>query len=166
MKKLDPASLEVLAAIGAWTLHNAQGKPEVAETIFNDLIYQFQGRYPHHKLLAHWTQEAKKPFRDVPDTGKIQIITVASRLSARLPSGEVLSYDMEDARELAEELHKRGAAADDIVCAVDEQDDDRARIVSGVHAALIAERMWRLESLEWGKDSNEARQKKTGKSLI
>lgn len=156
MKKLDPASLEVLAAIGAWTLHNAQGKSDVAEKIFKDLLYQFQGRYPHHKLLSHWTQEAQKPFRLVPDEEKVQICTVASRLSARLPSGEVLSYDADDVLGLAEELHKRGAAADDVVCAIDETDDDRARAVSAVHAALIAERMWRLESLEWRKEANEA----------
>jgi len=38
MKQPDPASLEVLAAIGAWTLRNAQGKQRIAQWIFDWLM--------------------------------------------------------------------------------------------------------------------------------
>lgn len=156
MKKPDYITAEILATIGAWTLHNAQGKPEIAEAIFKDLLPQFQGRYPHHKLLTHWCDDAKQPARAVPDSDKVQIYTVAGQLSARLPSGEVLSYDPEDWQALADDLHAHGAAADDVIFGNDE-DDGKARAVSGMSAAFIAERMWRLEGRKWREDAeNEA----------
>jgi hypothetical protein len=47
----DPMQ-EILAAIGAWTMHNCQGNAELANEIFKCVIPKFQDRYPHHKLLA------------------------------------------------------------------------------------------------------------------
>jgi len=155
MKKRDPVSLEILSAIGAWTLHNAQGKPTEARRIFKCLVPQFEGRYPHHKLLSHWCSEAEKPFRVVPDAEKVQICVVAYRLSAKLPSGEVLSFDQDDAQELAEELHKRGFTLDEITNAVNEDDNEQARIVSAFASVNIFSRMRRLESKEWREESSE-----------
>ena len=61
MKKISNApDIEVLAAIGAWTLHEAQGRPELAKDIFNQVLPPMRDRYPHHKLLAHWCQDAKE----------------------------------------------------------------------------------------------------------
>ncbi len=130
MKKPDYISAEILATIGAWTLHNAQGKPEIASAIFKNLLPQFQNRYPHEKLLTHWCEDAKEPARVVPDVEKVQIYTVARRLSARLPSGEVLSVAPDDWQALADDLHAHGAAADDIIFGNDE-DDGKERAVSG-----------------------------------
>ena len=156
MKKPDHITAELLATIGAWTLHNAQGKPEIAEAIVKDMLPQFQNRYPHEKLLTHWCDEAKQPARVVPDVEKVQVYTVARRLSARLPNGEVLSVAPDDWRALADDLHAHGAAADAVIFGNDE-DDGKARAVSGMSAAFIAERMWRLEGKEWREDmKNEA----------
>jgi hypothetical protein len=57
-KKNFTPDIEVLAAIGAWTLHEAQGRPELARDIFNQVLPPIQDHYPHHKLLAHWCQAA------------------------------------------------------------------------------------------------------------
>ena len=58
--------IEVLAAIGAWTLHEAQGKPELAKDIFNQVLPPIRDRYPHHKLLAHWCQDARETIDVTP----------------------------------------------------------------------------------------------------
>lgn len=156
MKKLDPASLEVLAAIGAWTLHNAQGKPEVAEAIWNDLLPQFKGRYPHEKKLSHWTQDAKEPVREIQDAEKVQILTVAQRLSAKLPTGEVLSFDVDEALALADALHERGIAMADVICPTREEDPENVRAVADLLYVVVMDRLRRLENSEWRKEANAA----------
>lgn len=61
MKKISNApDIEVLAAIGAWTLHEAQGRPDLAKEISNQVLPPMQDRYPHHKLLSHWCQDARE----------------------------------------------------------------------------------------------------------
>lgn len=118
----DPMQ-EVLAAIGAWTLHNCQGKPDVAKEIFDSVYLEFRGRYPHHKLLTHLCQDAGVPLLVTPDTSLLTVYIVADRLSVRLPSGEVLYHH--DPIVLADMLFARGYAPDDVACA-DWREGDRA----------------------------------------
>lgn len=65
-KKSSAPDIEVLAAIGAWTLHEAQGRPELAKDIFNQVLPPMRDRYPHHKLLAHWCQDARELINVTP----------------------------------------------------------------------------------------------------
>lgn len=120
----DPMQ-EVLAAIGAWTMHNCQGKPEMANEIFRCVVPKFQDRYPHHKLLAHLCQDARDPLLLLlpPDAALLTVYIVAYRLSVKLPTGEVL-FDP-DARTLAEMLFAHGFGPDDVNCA-DWREGDRS----------------------------------------
>jgi len=118
----DPMQ-EILAAVGAWTMHNCQGYAELANEIFKDLIPKFQDHYPHHKLLTQLCQEAKAPLLVATDSPLLIVYLVANQLSVKLPSGEIL-YE-KDPRVLAEKLRERGFSQDDIACA-DEQEGDRA----------------------------------------
>ncbi|KRH79561.1 hypothetical protein FERRO_06290 [Ferrovum sp. JA12] len=118
----DPMQ-EVLAAIGAWTMHNCQGNAEMADEIFNCLIPKFQDRFPHHKLLTHLRREARDPLLVYPDSPLLRVYQVANQLSVKLPSGEVLFN--EDPRLLADMLSERGFGPDDIAFA-DRQEGDRA----------------------------------------
>lgn len=122
MANKDPMQ-EVLAAIGAWTMHNCQGKPEMAAEIFNCLVPKFLDRYPHHKLLSHLCQDAREPLLVPPDAAALTVYIVAYRLSVRLPTGEVLFDD--DARTLADMIFSRGFGPDDVNCA-DWREGDRA----------------------------------------
>lgn len=65
VKPLTP-ELEVLAALGAWTLRQARGRPDMLADIRRDVLARFEGRYPHHKVVAHWCAEAlEAPEKDV-----------------------------------------------------------------------------------------------------
>lgn len=65
VKPLTP-ELEVLAALGAWTLRQARGRPEMLADIRREVLSRFEGRYPHQKLIAHWCAEAlEAPEKDV-----------------------------------------------------------------------------------------------------
>lgn len=144
MKVNDQATLEVLAAIGAWALHNAQGRPELTAEVFRCLVPQFQGRYPQQKLLSHWCEEAREPVLVVAGSRAATVYIVAGRLSVKLPSGEVLSVDSGEARELAELLFARGFALDD-VC-VDSNEGERSPLSEQVRALQA-----RLKELGQGK---------------
>lgn len=50
---LSPEELEVQLAIADYVIRRVAGTPEGRE-IFNALVKQFEHRYPHHKLLAHY----------------------------------------------------------------------------------------------------------------
>lgn len=121
----DDHQQEILAAIGAWTMHNAQGNRQLADEIFNCLIPKYLGRYPYHKLLAHLCQEAREPLLVTEASGPavLTVLVVADRLSVKLPTGEVL-FDY-DAGTLADMLYARGFRSGDIVCA-DSQEGTRA----------------------------------------
>lgn len=65
VKPLTP-EIEVLAALGAWALRQARGRPEMIEDIKRQVMPRFVERYPHHKVLAHWCMEAlEAPEKDV-----------------------------------------------------------------------------------------------------
>lgn len=117
----------VLAAIGAWTMHNCQGNAELANEIFRCVIPKFQDRYPHHKLLSHLCREAKAPLLVSTDSSLLTVYMVANQLSVKLPSGEILHA--EDPRALADMLSERGFGSDDVACA-DWKEGDRAPSVS------------------------------------
>lgn len=76
----DPMQ-EVLAAIGAWTMHYCQGNVELADEIFRCVIPKFQDRYPHHKLLAHLCREAKDPLLVSTESSLLTVYMVADQLS-------------------------------------------------------------------------------------
>lgn len=95
-KPLTP-ELEVLAALGAWTLRQARGRPEMLVDIRREVLSRFEGRYPHHKVIGHWCAEALEapekdvtPVADTPSSpGDVQDMTVGE-LIERLycfPSG-------------------------------------------------------------------------------
>jgi hypothetical protein len=53
---------EVLAGIGRWALKNLlQHRAELCRQMFDDLVKEFGGRYPHHKILTEIWQEAREP---------------------------------------------------------------------------------------------------------
>lgn len=128
---------EVLAAIGAWTMHNCQGNADMADEIFKCLIPQFKDRFPQHKLLSHMCEEAREPLLVYPDSPLLMVYLVANRLSVRLPSGEVLFS--EDPRLLADMLSERGFGPDDVAFAEKHQEGDRAP--NGEDAAAFKLRM-------------------------
>ncbi|NNB06638.1 hypothetical protein HBN83_12040 [Pseudomonas fragi] len=50
---LDPCEIEVRLAIADFVIRQVAGT-NAGEEIFNGLIWRFENRYPHHKLLAHY----------------------------------------------------------------------------------------------------------------
>lgn len=71
MKSVTP-EMEVLAALGAWTLRQARGRPEMLADIRCDVLSRFEGRYPHHKVIGHWCSEAQEaPEKDVTPAGNV-----------------------------------------------------------------------------------------------
>jgi hypothetical protein len=52
MKDYDQCELEVLAAVGELLVSKLKGRDDLAYAIFDALLAQFQGRYPHHKILT------------------------------------------------------------------------------------------------------------------
>lgn len=118
----DPMQ-EVLAAIGAWTMHHCQGNAEMADEIFNSLFPIFKDRFPHHKLLSHLRREASDPLLVYQDSSLLRVYVVADQLSVKLPSGEVL-FNV-DPRLLADMLSERGFGTCDIAFA-NKQEGDRA----------------------------------------
>lgn len=66
----DEAERDVLAAIGRWAVeHVLRHRAELANQMFDDVAPQFNGRYPHHKLLSHLWQELREP-KDMSDVPK------------------------------------------------------------------------------------------------
>lgn len=51
----------VIRAIADLKLREIQGNAYQAQQVFDALIPQFDGRYPEHKLLTTWCQQAQKP---------------------------------------------------------------------------------------------------------
>lgn len=144
MNNKDPMQ-EVLAAIGAWTMHNCQGKPEMADEIFRCIVPKFQDRYPHHKLLSHLCREARDPLLVMPDAAVLTVYIVADRLSVKLPTGEVLFDD--DARSLADMLFAHGFGPDDVNCA-DWREGDRAPMAG--QAVALKSRLMELFNTKVG----------------
>ncbi len=138
----DPMQ-EVLAAVGAWTMHNCQGNAEMADEIFRCVVPKFQDRYPHHKLLTHLCQEARPPLLVTTDSPLLTVYMVANQLSVKLPSGEVLLD--EDPITLADMLSERGFCSDDVACA-DWREGDRAPMVG--HAIALKARLQEIEAVQ------------------
>lgn len=53
--------LRVIRAIANLKMREIQGNAYQAQQVFSALIPQFDGRYPEHKLLTTWCQQAQKP---------------------------------------------------------------------------------------------------------
>ena len=47
--------LEIRAAVADLFLSQLARRPDLADAIFDKLVKQFVGKYPHHKLLTHMT---------------------------------------------------------------------------------------------------------------
>lgn len=124
MIKYKDQMQEVLAAIGAWTMHNCMGNAEMSDEIFRCLVPQFKDRFPQHKLLSHLCEEAREPLVVYPDAPLLRVYLVANQLSVKLPDGEVL-YD-KDPILLADMLSERGFGLDDVAFADRQQEGDRA----------------------------------------
>jgi len=122
-KNIDPMT-EILAAIGAWTMHNCQGNAEMSEEIFRCIIPKFKDRFPHHKLLSNLRQEASEPLLVNPNAPLLTVYLIANQLSVKLPSGEVLFNS--DPILLANMLIERGFGLDDVGFADKQQEGDRA----------------------------------------
>lgn len=56
----EPGS-RVIRAIADLKMREIQGNGFLVQQVFDNLIVQFDGRYPEHKLLTHWCQEARDP---------------------------------------------------------------------------------------------------------
>lgn len=53
MRDIEQCELEILAAVGKLLISKLEGHDDVAQSIFDSLLPQFENRYPHHKLLTH-----------------------------------------------------------------------------------------------------------------
>jgi hypothetical protein len=62
MKDTKEYETEVLAAIGRWAVRNPlQHRSELVREMFDDVVKEFIGYYPQHKILSHLCQELQEP---------------------------------------------------------------------------------------------------------
>lgn len=68
---LEPEN-RVIRAIADLKMREIQGNSQLVQRVFSSLIPQFEGRYPEHKLLTNWCQQARDP-KDISGVSPPQI---------------------------------------------------------------------------------------------
>ena len=51
----------VIRAIADLKMKEIKGNAHLVQQVFSTLVPRFEGRYPEHKLLTNWCQEARDP---------------------------------------------------------------------------------------------------------